>query len=164
MSLGKSMAKIDGLEKISGKAVFVDDMDRPGLLHAAFLRSPHAHAKILSMDTTAAEAIEGVHAVLTGADLPVRYGVIPVAQDETALAVDKVRFIGEEVAVVAACDRQTAVRAAAAIEVRYETLPTVFTTQDALDPEKPLLHEGRRKADVCSKNTAIQNQALRKPT
>jgi 4-hydroxybenzoyl-CoA reductase subunit alpha len=146
MSLGKSMPKIDGLEKISGKAVFVDDMDRPGLLHAAFLRSPHAHANILSIDTTAAEAIEGVHAVLTGADLPVRYGVIPVAQDETALAVDKVRFIGEEVAVVAACDRQTAVRAAAAIEVRYETLPTVFTTQDALDPEKPLLHEGRRKA------------------
>jgi 4-hydroxybenzoyl-CoA reductase subunit alpha len=146
MSLGKALPKIDGLVKITGKAIFVDDMDRPGLLHAAFLRSPHAHARILHIDTSAALGIEGVQAILTGEDLPVRYGVIPVAQDETALAVDKVRFVGEEVAVVAAIDRSTAIRAAAAIEVQYEILPAVFTIEDALDPEKPLLHEGRRKA------------------
>jgi 4-hydroxybenzoyl-CoA reductase subunit alpha len=146
MSLGKALPKIDGLVKITGKAIFVDDMDRPGLLHAAFLRSPHAHARILNIDTSAALGIEGVQAILTGEDLPVRYGVIPVAQDETALAVDKVRFVGEEVAVVAAIDRSTAIRAAAAIEVQYEILPAVFTIEDALDPEKPLLHEGRRKA------------------
>jgi len=146
MSVGKPSAKIDGLEKISGKAIFVDDMQRPGMLHAAFLRSPHAHARILSIDTAPALAIEGVHAVLTGADLPVNYGVIPVAQDETALAVDKVRFIGEEVAVVAAVDRQTALLAAEAIQVEYAILEGVFTIEDALNPDKPLLHEGRRKA------------------
>ena len=146
MTLGKSEAKIDGLEKIDGSAVFVDDMQRPGLLHAAFLRSPHAHARILSVDTSKAEAIPGVHAILTGPDLPIEYGVIPVAQDETALAIDKVRFIGEEVAVVAAIDRATAVRATQAIEVEYEVLEPVFTIEDALNPEKPLLHEKRRKA------------------
>ena len=69
MTLGKSEAKIDGLEKIDGSAVFVDDMQRPGLLHAAFLRSPHAHARILSIDTSKAAAIPGVHAILTGPDL-----------------------------------------------------------------------------------------------
>ena len=146
MTLGKSEAKIDGLEKIDGSAVFVDDMQRPGLLHAAFLRSPHAHARILSIDTSKAAAIPGVHAILTGPDLPIEYGVIPVAQDETALAIDKVRFIGEEVAVVAAVDRATAVRAAQTIEVEYEVLEAVFTIEDALNPEKPLLHEKRRKA------------------
>ena len=140
MTLGKSEAKIDGLEKIDGSAVFVDDMQRPGLLHAAFLRSPHAHARILSIDTSKAAAIPGVHAILTGPDLPIEYGVIPVAQDETALAIDKVRFIGEEVAVVAAVDRATAVRAAQTIEVEYEVLEAVFTIEDALNPEKPLLH------------------------
>ena len=145
MTLGKSEAKIDGLEKIDGSAVFVDDMQRPGLLHAAFLRSPHAHARILSIDTSKAEAIPGVHAILTGPDLPIEYGVIPVAQDETALAIDKVRFIGEEVAVVAAVDRATAVRATKAIEVEYEVLESVLTIEDALNPDKPLLHEKRRK-------------------
>ena len=146
MSLGKSTPKIDGMEKISGQAVFVDDMSRPGMLHAAFLRSPHAHARILSIDISRAEAMEGVHAVLIGKDLPVNYGVIPVAQDETALAMDKVRFIGEEVAVVAAVDRATAIAATKEIEVNYEVLESVLTIEDALNPDKPLLHEGRRKA------------------
>jgi 4-hydroxybenzoyl-CoA reductase alpha subunit len=146
MSLGKAIPKIDGLEKISGKAVYVDDMSRPGMLHAAFLRSPHPHARILSIDTGPALVMEGVHAVLTGADLPINYGVIPVSQDETALAVGKVRFVGEEVAVVAAVDRETAISAAQAIQVEYELLENVFTIEDALNPDKPLLHEGRRKA------------------
>ena len=146
MSIGEPKAKIDGPEKISGQAVFVDDMKRPGMLHAAFLRSPHAHARILSIDTAPALAIEGVHAVLIGEDLPIRYGVIPVAQDETALAIDKVRFVGEEVAVVAAVDRLTALKAAQAIRVEYEVLESVLSIEDALNPEKPLLHEGRRKA------------------
>jgi 4-hydroxybenzoyl-CoA reductase alpha subunit len=139
-------AKIDGLDKITGRALFTDDMSRPGMLHGAFLRSPHAHARILSIDTAQALSMEGVHAVLVGEDLPVNYGVIPVAMDEHALAIDKVRFVGEEVACVAAVDRATAVRAARAIVVEYEVLEAVLSIEDAMNPDKPILHEGRRKA------------------
>ncbi len=137
--------KLDGLEKIRGTGRFTDDLTRPHMLHGAFLRSPHAHARIQSIDTGAALAMEGVVAVLTGADLPVKYGVLPVAQDETALAVGKVRFVGEEVAAVAAVDRSTALAAAQAITVVYEALPPVFTAASASDENAPLLHEDRRK-------------------
>jgi len=167
MTLGKSTPKIDGMEKISGQAVFVDDMTRPGMLHAAFLRSPHAHARILSIDISKAEAMEGVHAVMIGKDLPVNYGVIPVAQDETALAMDKVRFIGEEVAVVAAVDRATAIAATKEIKVKYEVLESVLTIEDALDPDKPLPMRVAEKRPTSfegsSKNTVIQKAALKKP-
>ncbi len=138
--------KVDGLPKITGAAVFTDDLAFPGMLHGAFLRSPHAHASILSINTARALQIEGVHAVLTGADLPIAYGVLPVAMDEHALAVDKVRFVGEEVACVAAVDRATAIRAARAIGVVYEVLEPVLSIEDAMDAEMPVLHEGRRKA------------------
>lgn len=146
MSAKGSSAKIDGLDKITGRALFTDDMSRPGMLHGAFLRSPHAHARIVSIDTTPALSMEGVHAVLVGEDLPVNYGVIPVAMDEHALAVGKVRFVGEEVACVAAVDRATAVRAARSIVVEYEVLEAVLSIEDAMNPDKPILHEGRRKA------------------
>ena len=142
----KTSAKIDGLDKITGRAQFTDDMTRPGMLHGAFLRSPHAHARILSIDTAPALAMEGVHAVLLGEDLPVNYGVIPVAMDEHALAIDKVRFVGEEVACVAAVDRATAIRASRAIVVEYEVLEAVLSIEDAMNKDKPLLHEGKRKA------------------
>jgi len=137
--------KLDGLEKIRGAAQFTDDLTRPHMLHGSFLRSPHPHARILSIDTRAARAMEGVSAVLTGEDLPTRYGVLPVAQDETALAVEKVRFVGEEVAAVAAVDRPTALAAAQAITVVYEVLPPVFTAGAASEKGAPLLHADRRK-------------------
>ncbi|MCB9793127.1 MAG: molybdopterin-dependent oxidoreductase [Alphaproteobacteria bacterium] len=146
MSVGAPKPKRDALPKILGSARFTDDLSLPGLLHGAFLRSPHAHARVLSIDTSAAEAMEGVHAVLTGADMPVNYGVIPVAMDEHALAQDKVRFVGDEVAAVAAVDRATALRAARAIRVEYEPLEAVLSIEDALDPAKPILHDQRRKA------------------
>lgn len=138
--------KIDGLAKITGQARYTDDITLPGMLHGAFLRSPHPHARILSIDTSAAEAIEGVYAVITGKDTPVNYGVIPVAMDEHALAQDKVRFVGDEIAAVAAVDRATAIRAARAIVVRYELLTPILSIDDAMDPDKPALHEDRRKS------------------
>ncbi|MCP4804313.1 MAG: molybdopterin-dependent oxidoreductase [Proteobacteria bacterium] len=146
MKLGERGGKIDGLPKITGSAVFTGDLSLPGMLHAAFHRSPHPHARIVSIDTSKALAVQGVHAVLTGADLPVNYGVIPVAQDEHALATEKVRFVGEEVACVAAVDRATAIAAARLVEVTYELLRPVLSIEDALDPEKPVLHDKRRKA------------------
>ncbi|MED5372973.1 MAG: molybdopterin cofactor-binding domain-containing protein [Myxococcota bacterium] len=138
--------KVDGLDKITGRAQFTDDLSRPGMLHGAFLRSPHPHARIRSIDTSAALAMPGVHAVITGADLPMNYGVIPVAMDEHALAIDKVRFVGEEIACVAAIDRTTALAAARAIVVDYDILQPVLTVEDALSKDAPLIHEGRRKA------------------
>ena len=145
MGLGKGGSKIDGLPKITGAATFTDDISLPGMLHGAFHRSPHAHANIVSIDVSAALATEGVHAVITGEDLPTKYGVIPVAQDETALAVGKVRFVGEEIACVAAVDRATAVAAARKIQVEYELLEPVLSIEDALNPDKPFVHINERR-------------------
>ncbi|MFT5685958.1 MAG: 4-hydroxybenzoyl-CoA reductase subunit alpha, partial [Myxococcota bacterium] len=117
---GGGRGKIDGLPKIIGTAKFTDDLKLPRMVHAKVLRSPHAHAKILSIDTTDALAMEGVLAVLTGEDVPITYGAIPVAQDETALALGKVRYIGEPVAAVAALTPAIAWEAARKIHVMYE--------------------------------------------
>lgn len=138
--------KIDGLPRITGAARYVDDLKLPRMVYAKALRSPHAHARILAIDASPARQIPGVLDVLTGADLPIRYGPIPVAQDETALAVDKVRYIGEPVAVVAATTEEIAWQAARAIRVVYEPIEPVFTLDEALDPSKPLVHDQARKA------------------
>jgi 4-hydroxybenzoyl-CoA reductase subunit alpha len=146
MSVGVPGPKVDGRAKITGQAVFTDDMARPGMLHGAFLRSPLPHALIEDIDVSAALAMEGVHAVLIGKDMPVNYGVIPVAMDEHALAQDRVRYVGEPVACVAAVDRATAIRACGRIHVLYKPLEPVLSVEDALDPDKPVLHPGKRKA------------------
>lgn len=130
--IGTRMRKVDGLSKSTGRAMYTDDIALPGMLHAKILRSPHPHARIVSVDTSAAEALSGVHAVVTGADMPVMYGIIPWTQDEYALAVDRVRHIGDGVAAVAAIDEDTANRALAAIQVEYEVLPAHMSPQEAL--------------------------------
>ncbi|HED65821.1 MAG TPA: aldehyde oxidase, partial [Planctomycetes bacterium] len=139
--IGRANRKIDGLDKATGRAIYADDIQLAGMLHAKFLRSPHAHARILSIDTSKARELSGVHAVITGADLPTRYGVIPWTQDETALAVDKVRFIGDEVAAVAAVDEDTANEALARIEVEYEPLHAFLDPFEALERKDPQIHE-----------------------
>ena len=137
--------KIDGLPKIMGTARFTGDLRFPRMVHAKVLRSPHAHARILSIDASDALAMPGVLAVLTGEDLPVRYGAIPVAQDETALAVDKVRYVGEPVACVAALTPEQAWEACRHIKVMYEPLEPVFSVEDALSDGKPFIHDQARK-------------------
>ncbi len=127
--LTKPQRKVDGAAKATGEALFTDDLTLPGMLWARTLRSPHAHARIRSINTDAARALSGVHAVITGADLPTTYGVIPWTQDETALATDRVRFIGDEVAAVAAVDERTAQAACALIEVDYEVVPARLTPE-----------------------------------
>ncbi len=153
--IGKPQRKVDGLAKATGEARYTDDLSLPGMLHAKTLRSPHPHARILSIDTSAALALEGVVAVITGADLPTRYGVIPWTQDETALAVDRVRFIGDEVAAVAAVDEETANRALDRIEVRYEVLPAYLDPEEALEHADPPIHETRRGNNV-SKHVELE--------
>ena len=143
--LGRTGAKIDGAERITGRARFVADMTLPGMLHAKFLRSPRAHAWIRSIDVSAALALPGVCGVMLGEELPEKFGAIPVCQDETALAISKVRYIGEPIACVAAVDAETAWRACRLIRVEYEPIPEVFSIEDALDPAKPFIHHDARK-------------------
>lgn len=139
--VGRALRKVDGLAKATGQAIYTDDLTLPGMLHAKILRSPHAHAKIRSIDTSKALALEGVKAVITGADMPIKYGVIPWTPDENALATDKVRFIGDEVAAVAALDEDTANRALELIEVDYEVLPAFLDPREALETKAPQIHE-----------------------
>ena len=141
------MRKIEGLDKSTGRAVYTDDITLPGMLHGKILRSPHAHARIVSIDTAAAQALLGVHGVITGQDMPTTYGIIPWTPDEHPLCVDRVRYIGDGVAAVAAVDEDTALRALDLIEVVYEVLPAFFDPHDALaaDGASPYVHDAKKE-------------------
>ncbi|MFT7462190.1 MAG: 4-hydroxybenzoyl-CoA reductase subunit alpha [Pseudohongiellaceae bacterium] len=153
--VGKRARKIDSMAVATGQAQYTDDIQLPGMLHGKILRSPHAHAKVLSIDTRRAEALEGVHGVLVGSELPVRYGVIPWTQDETTLAIDKVRFVGDEVAAVAAIDEDTANAALRLIDVEYEVLHTYLDPQKSLTRHDPAIHEDSRHGNV-SKHVMLE--------
>jgi 4-hydroxybenzoyl-CoA reductase alpha subunit len=127
---------------VTGVAVYADDIVLPRMLHCRILRSPHPHARILSVDASAARRIPGVSAVLTGQDLPVRFGIMPVSQDERALEFEKVRYVGDPVAAVAAVDEETAAAALDAIRVEYEVLEAVTSIEDGLrEPKDEPIHD-----------------------
>jgi 4-hydroxybenzoyl-CoA reductase subunit alpha len=130
--IGKVHRKVDAMERMRGVARYTDDLKLPGLLHAKILRSPHAHAKIRRIDASAALALPGVFAVVTGQDFKIPYGVIPWTPDENALAVHKVCHVGDGVAAVAAIDEDTANAALRAIVVDYEPLRAFFDPEEAL--------------------------------
>ena len=146
--VGQRLPRLDGEAKLRGEALFTDDLRLPGMLVGKMLRSPHAHARILGIDTSRAEALPGVKAVAVGAELPVRYGILPRAEDETALAVDKVRYVGEPVAAVAAVDEATALAALALIDVRYDPLPAIFDPREALTREDVKIHAETKVANI----------------
>lgn len=136
--IGQSPARVDARDKVTGQANYVFDMELPGMLYAKCLHSPHARAEILSMDVSAAQALPGVKAVLTGEDIPCLVGLYMV--DKRILAQGKVRYQGEAVAAVAAVDEVTAEKALSLIRVEYRPLPAVMTIDDALTGEI-LVHE-----------------------
>jgi 4-hydroxybenzoyl-CoA reductase subunit alpha len=146
--IGQPLPKVDAAGKVTGQTRYADDLRLPRMLIGKQLRSVHPHAAIRGIDVSRARALPGVHAVLTGADLPVTYGILPVSQDETALATDEVRYAGQPVAAVAATDEETAERAVALIEVDYEPLPSVMSMEEALSPGASVVHEGRRGPNV----------------
>jgi CO/xanthine dehydrogenase Mo-binding subunit len=132
--------RVDGVLKVTGRATYAADVRRPGMLWASFRHSDMPHARIVAVDVGEARAVAGVHAVITGADVgPARFG--RRLFDQPALAVDRVRFVGERVAAVAAETREAAEEAAQAISIEYEELPVVLDVEAALSPTAPLLHE-----------------------
>jgi 4-hydroxybenzoyl-CoA reductase subunit alpha len=141
--IGMPTPLIDGIDKVTGRARYTADIAAPGALVGRILRSPHAHARIVSIDTRAAQALPGVHAVCTGDDTPVPFGVLPIAENEYPLARGKVRYRGDPVAAVAADDEATAERALALINVRYEPLPAYITTKAAMKPGAVAIHDDK---------------------
>ena len=139
--VGKALRKVDATAKVTGTTRFADDLFLPRMLYAKLLRSPHAHARIVSIDSSPAAGLVGVKGVLTGKDLPIAFGILPVSQDEHALALDKVRFVGDPVAAVAATTEEAAAAALAGIAVRYEPLRPVTDAGDALAHPEPRIHD-----------------------
>jgi len=146
--VGRSMKRVEDPRLIKGIGTYTDDLRLPGLLHAAILRSPHAHARIVHIDTKAARALAGVVAVLTGADVNEQCGAVPCAAAipdlkaprHTVLAGDRVYFVGHAVAVVVATDPYVARDAVDVIDVDYDPLPVVVNPEDAMKAGTPLTH------------------------
>ena len=141
--IGKRTAMVDAAEKTTGAGKYTDDLSVPGMLIGKILHSPYPHARIKRIDTSKALALEGVAAVVTGQDAPVTYGILPIGHDEHALAVDKVRYVGDNVACVAAETEAMAEQALELIEVEYELLPAWFDPEQSMKAEAEFLHEGR---------------------
>ncbi len=141
-SVGVSLPRVDAADKATGRAIYTNDIALPNMVFGKILGSPIAHGIVKSIDTSKAEAMPGVLAVITGKDVPdTLYGVSPARYDEYVLARDKVRHVGDEVAAVAAIDERTAEAALELIDVEYEELPTVFDPYEAASEGAPILHE-----------------------
>jgi len=135
--IGAERPRIDARVRATGQLHYADDLSLPRMLHCRLLRSPHPHARILSIDTRAADGLDGVELILTGEAFPVPYGILPISQDEHALARGKVRYVGEPVVAVIARDERTAQAGVDAVVVQWDVLPPV---RDAIDGVGPLEH------------------------
>jgi 4-hydroxybenzoyl-CoA reductase subunit alpha len=141
--IGRPIAMIDAAGKTTGAGKYTDDLTAPGMLIGKILHSPHPHARIKRIDATRAEQLDGVIAVITGKDAPNPYGILPVGHDEHALALDKVRYVGDNVACVAAIDEATAEKALELIDVEYEILPAYFDPEESMKAERDLIHDNK---------------------
>jgi len=142
--IGTPRPKVDAYARVTGRALYADDIMLPRMVYGRLLRSPHAHARILSIDTSRALALPGVLAVITGEDLPRKYGILPSSQDEYALAMEKVRYVGDPVAAVAALDPDILDEALKLVHVEYEVLPALMSIDEALaHPENKINDEAR---------------------
>src|SRR5262244_2995439 len=139
--IGKPFRKVDARAKCTGQTRFADDITLPRMLFSKLLRSPIPHALIRAIDCSEALKLPGVIAIISGKEMPISYGILPVSQDEHALCIDKVRFIGDPVAAIAAIDEDTAFDALDLIEVEYEKLEQVASIDDGLMVEEPRIHD-----------------------
>src|SRR5437762_10329611 len=139
--VGKPFRKVDARAKCTGQTKFADDIFLPRMLYCKILRSHEPHALIKNIDLAKALTLPGVIAIITGKELPIPYGILPVSQDEHALCIDKVRFIGDPVAAVAAIDEDVAFEAMNLIEFEYELLPAIASIDEALLIDEPRIHD-----------------------
>ncbi|MGA2295985.1 MAG: molybdopterin cofactor-binding domain-containing protein [FCB group bacterium] len=147
--VGKRLPKIDAPDKATGRAIYTDDISLSNMLYGKLLLSPFAHAKILSIDTSEAETLPGVKAVLTSKDVPdITWGTSPPRYDEYVLARDKVRYVGDVVAAVAAIDEETCYNALELIKVEYQELPAVFNPVDAMKDDAPRLFDDKYEHNI----------------
>lgn len=158
--IGGHHRKIDAMDRMTGLTQYTDDITLPRMLHAKILRSPHAHANIVDIDLSEALAMDGVAAVITGKDLPISYGIIPWTPDEHALCLDKVRYVGDGVAAVAAVDEETANAAIKRIKVTYEPLRALTDPHESLATTDVLIHERRRKDGSIKRSNATKRVTL----
>ena len=159
-AIGRPLLMPDGPERVKGTVTFAGNFEVPGMLHGKFLRSPHAHARIVTLDASKARQLRGVVAVLTGEDLrdaPIASHYGPVLPDRPLVAMDKVRFHGEPVAAVAAVDEDTAQEAIDLIEVEYEELPALVLPDEALAPEAPAIHDSVATRDFLTYPDIVLN-------
>lgn len=141
--VGRSLPRVEGIEKATGEAKYVDDLSLPGMLHGKILRSPLPHARIVHIDTQKAEKLPGIRGVITAEDtLKVPFSFQPWLKDKYALECEKVRYIGDEIAAVAAVNKDVAEEALGLIEVEFEELPAVFDPIEAMAPDAPEIHKG----------------------
>jgi 4-hydroxybenzoyl-CoA reductase subunit alpha len=164
--IGKAIRRVDGVEKVTGAAKYTVDIKPPGVLCGKLLRSPHPHARILHIETGKARKLLGVHGIITAEETKkISYSNwrrYPHLMDEYPLAPDKARFIGDEIAAVAAVDEDAAEEALSLIEVEYEILPAVFDPEEAMKEGAPQIHEGPTvKNTILGKMTLI---SIRFPT
>lgn len=139
--IGKRVPKADAIYKATGQAKYIEDVFLPGMLHGKILRSPYPHARLLRIDFSRAAKVPGVKAAITSADTTkVKYCQMPISPNKMALADEKVRFIGDEIAAVAAIDEEVAEEAINLIQVEYEILPSVFDPEKAMEADAPQIH------------------------
>ncbi len=141
--IGKPTAMVDAAEKTTGAGKYTDDLSVPGMLVGKILHSPYPHARIKAINTSRAEKLEGVVAVATGKDAPNPYGILPVGHDEYPLALDKVRYVGDNVACVAAVSEAIAEKALELIDVEYELLPAYFDPEESMKAQTDLIHDNK---------------------
>ena len=146
--IGKRNRKIEGLAKVTGRAIYTDDITLPRMLHAKLLRSIHAHARIVAIDPAEALAMPGVHAVITGRDLPGYYGIIPWTEDEQALCETKARYVGDAIAAVVADSELLCEEALRKIRVEYEVLPAVMDIETAFAHPEWQVNEKSAKGNI----------------
>ena len=146
--VGTSQPKVEALAKATAQAHYASDLSFPGMLYCKMLRSPHPHARIVSIDASAVLACPGVVAVMTGEELPTPFGILPVSEDDHALAVGKVRYVGDPVAAVAAVDEAAAEAALGHFKVEYQVLPAFMTVEEALQPTAEPIHAYTGKGNI----------------
>ncbi len=141
--IGKPTAMVDAAQKTTGAGKYTDDLSVTGMLTGKILHSPYPHARIRRIDTSRAEECEGVVAVVVGKDAPNPYGILPVGHDEHALALDKVRYVGDNVACVVAVSEAIAEEALELIDIEYDLLPAYFDPEDSMKAKTDLIHDSK---------------------